>query len=215
MSAEGIRSYGPGKFHNVIDEYVYEIVMNGFGDDSLSYEDAGGGYDLVTFDKGTADTIRKFAEENDDELTEEEEDLIEETAAVILFTRSDGIIEATWFKSEQKAERTWAKLEEEFAGEEDEGDEEQFDDEGDEDDDDVFSSEEMTEGYVISDARGGGVNVVHEHKHVGHYDDIDEALEAIEGHMKRSNFFPNIYYVNERGNIDLLDSEGNSIKSRV
>jgi len=95
--------------------------------------------------------------------------------------------------------------------EESEGDEEPEDDE----EDDVFSEEEMQSGYIISDARRGGYSVSHEGKSVGSYDDMDEALDAIEDAMKRSNFFPNVYYVNDHGNVDLLDGDGNTIKSRV
>jgi hypothetical protein len=73
----------------------------------------------------------------------------------------------------------------------------------------------MQSGFVISDSRNGGYDVVSEHKHFGHYEDMDEALEAIEAEMKRSNFYPNVYYVNDHGNVDLLDSDGNVIESRV
>lgn len=98
--------------------------------------------------------------------------------------------------------------------EDDEGDEEEdFDD--DEPEDDAFSDEEMQSGFVISDGRRGGYDVVHEHKHVGHYEDMDEALDDIEAEMKRSNFYPNIYYINDHGNVDMLDSDGNVIESRV
>jgi hypothetical protein len=96
-----------------------------------------------------------------------------------------------------------------------EGDDGEGDDEDEESDDDLFSDEEMRSGFVISDSRRGGYDVVHEGKSVGKYDDMDDALEAIEAEMKRSNFYPNIYYVNDHGNVDLLDSEGNVIESRV
>lgn len=103
---------------------------------------------------------------------------------------------------------------EEDEDEEDEEDEDEDEDEFD-DEDDVFSDDEMREGYVISDARGGGYNVSHEGRNIGEYDDMDDALEAIESHMKNSNFFPNIYYVNDHGNVDLIDADGNTIESRV
>lgn len=103
--------------------------------------------------------------------------------------------------------------EEEEDDEEEPGDPEQYED--DEDEDDVFSDAEMQQGFVISDGKRGGYDVVNEHRHFGHFREMDDALEAIEEAMKRDNFYANIYYVNDHGNIDLLDSEGNSIKSRV
>jgi hypothetical protein len=87
--------------------------------------------------------------------------------------------------------------------------------EDEEPEDDIFSAEEMQSGFVISDSRNGGYEVAHEHKHIGHYEDMDDALEAIEAEMKRSNFYPNIYYVNDHGNVDLLDGDGNVIESRT
>ena len=99
--------------------------------------------------------------------------------------------------------------------EEDEEDEDDEEDQEEEDEDDIFSEEEMRSGFVISDSRRGGYDVVNEHKHVGHYSDMDKALAAIETEMKRSNFYPNIYYVNDHGNVDLLDSDGAVLESRV
>jgi len=83
------------------------------------------------------------------------------------------------------------------------------------DEEEGFSDEEMAEGYVISDARRGGYDVAHEHKHVGHYSDMDDAVKAIGAEMKRKNFYPDIYYVNDHGNVSLLDKDGNEIDSRV
>jgi len=99
--------------------------------------------------------------------------------------------------------------------EDDEDEESEEEEEAEEEDEDAFSDEEMLEGYVVSDSRGGGYEVAHSHKHVGHYEDMEEAIQAIESEMKRENFYPNIYYVNDHGNVDLLDSEGNVIESRV
>ncbi len=89
------------------------------------------------------------------------------------------------------------------------------DGEEEEEDEDVFSDEEMREGYVISDARGGGYDVSHDGKTIGHFPDKDAALDDIDERMEKAKFFPNIYYVNDHGNVDLLDVEGKILKSRV
>ena len=54
-----------------------------------------------------------FAENR--ELTEEEEDLLNDNVVVILFERSDGIVEADWFDKKREAEKAWAGIEEEMA----------------------------------------------------------------------------------------------------
>ncbi len=87
--------------------------------------------------------------------------------------------------------------------------------EGEGDDEDPFSDEEMHEGYVIQDSRRGGYDVAQSNKLVGHYADTDEAIKAIIKRMEKEKFFPNIYYVNDHGNVDLLDKDGKIIESRV
>jgi hypothetical protein len=208
---EEIRSYGPGKFNDIIDGYVYAVTLDGGADREESYGEGGGWFGFVEINPSTRERIRELASEDRDRLTKAEEELLEDTAVVILFERSDGIVEADWYSSEAKAEKAWSRIEEEVGGEE-----EEEDDEGEYDEDDeVFSDEEMREGYVIHDARKGGYTVAHDGRHFGSYDDMDAALSDIKEHMERDNFYPNIYYVNERGNVDLLDSEGNIIRSRV
>jgi hypothetical protein len=209
MMAKGIRSYGPGKFYDIIDSYAHGVTLDGGADEEASLGDGNGWYGFMTVDQAFADAIHRIAKEEKDELTDEEQDLLDESKAVILFERSDGIVEATWYDDLKEAEKDWATIEEDVDdGEDDEEDEDE--------DDDLFSDEEMASGYVISDSRQGGYEVAHEHKHVGHYDAIDEALEAIEAAMKGSNFYPNVYYVNDRGNVDLLERlTGNVIESRV
>jgi len=88
-------------------------------------------------------------------------------------------------------------------------------DEEEEEEEEEFSDEEMAEGYVLSDGRNGGYDVKHEGKSIGHFVDKDEASHAINKHMKKANFFPNIYYVNDHGNVDLLDENGDILKSKV
>ena len=206
-----IRSYGPGKFIKIIDGYAYDVTLDGGADEEASLGEGNGWYGFLTIDQGFADRIHEIATENKDQLTDEEQDLLDESKAIILFERSDGIVEATWFDDLKEAKKEWAEIEADANDDEEEEDEGEEEEEG----DDVFSDEEMVSGYVISDSRQGGYEVAHEHKHVGHYDDMAEALEAIEAEMKRSNFTPNVYYVNDHGNVDLLDASGNTIESRV
>jgi hypothetical protein len=202
----GIRSYGPGKFHNIIDEYVYEACLNqGTPDEEISHEGFGW-YALMRLDAGAVRYIRELVEDEEDELTSDEEELLR-CKALIMHENTDGFVGVDWFDSLSEAEKTWKELEEELADDEEPGEEE--------DDEDVFSDEEMLSGYVISDGRNGGYDVVHEHKHVGHYRSMENALEEIAVYMEQDKFYPNVYYVNDHGNVDLLDGDGNAIKSRV
>jgi hypothetical protein len=195
-----IRPYGPGKFYNLIDSYAYEVALDGI-DEEVSYPEGGGWYGYLGIDQETLERIQEAAREGGDPLTPDEEELLEGTPAVIFFERSDGIVEAEWYYDIEDAERDWAEIEAEVSGE---------------DDDDAFSDDQMYEGYVIEDARGGGYDVVHEGRTLGNYEDMDEALAAINEHMESEQFWPNVYYVNERGNVDLLDpTTGKSIESRV
>ena len=107
---DGIRSYGPGKYYTVIDGYTHEVTLDGGTDEEASYGEGDGWYGLLWIDEGTQSRIREIAREHEDELTEEEEGLLKDSKAVILFERSDGIVEATWFDSEEEAEKEWANI---------------------------------------------------------------------------------------------------------
>lgn len=45
-----IGDYGPGKFNDNVTEYIYDIVMNGFSNQSLGESEGFGSYDLVILD---------------------------------------------------------------------------------------------------------------------------------------------------------------------
>jgi len=77
------------------------------------------------------------------------------------------------------------------------------------------TQEEMYEHYVVSDARGGGYYVTYEGKQLGKFDEEREALIAIKTNMKREDYWPNIYRVNDHGNVDQLDHAGEIIQSWV
>ena len=208
---EGIRSYGPGKFYDIVDSYAHEMTLDGGADEEASLGEGNGWYGLMRVDQAFADRLHEIAKEHGDRLTDDEQELLDDTKAIILYERSDGIVEATWYDDLKEAEKDWAAIEEDTAEE----DEEEEPEEEEEDEDDAFSDEEMRSGYVISDSRGGGYDVVHEHHHVGHYRSMENALEEIDVYMEKDKFYPNIYYVNDHGNVDLLDKDGNVIESRV
>jgi hypothetical protein len=112
------RSYGPGKFYTIVDSHVYTMTNDGGADEEESYPEGGGWYGLIRFDKGTVDRLIEIAQEEGDTLTVEELNELHKTEAggggVILFERSDGIVEADWFESEKALDKAWAHIVAEF-----------------------------------------------------------------------------------------------------
>jgi hypothetical protein len=45
--------------------------------------------------------------------------------------------------------------------------------------------------------------------------DFDDLLVAVKEEMEFQRFWPNIYYVNDHGNVDLLDDKGDTVRSWV
>jgi hypothetical protein len=89
------------------------------------------------------------------------------------------------------------------------------DDEETEGEDDFDLKTEMREGVVIGDARGGGYRVSESGKYIGSRPSFDEALKFAAQKMEDGKFFPNIFYVNERGNVDLLSIRPKIVKGKV
>ena len=62
----------------------------------------------------------------------------------------------------------------------------------------------MREGGVVGDARGGGYNATLAGKSLGHFKSRGGAFKAIAQAMERDQFYPNVFYVNDRGNTNLM-----------
>ena len=61
------------------------------------------------------------------------------------------------------------------------------------------------ECYVIQDARRTlGVDLVYLHKIIGHFESTEEAVKELIRRANEVSFWPSVYYVNERGNVDQL-----------
>jgi hypothetical protein len=130
VMAKGIRSYGPGKFYTIIDSYVFEMTLDGGADDEASYPQEGTGwFGAIWFDRQTRDRVLEIAAEHNDQLTPKEEELLFDTQAVILFERSDGIVEADWFSNKREAEEAWAGILVDTEEDEDEDEDDEEEDE--------------------------------------------------------------------------------------
>jgi hypothetical protein len=74
---------------------------------------------------------------------------------------------------------------------------------------------EMEEGVVVSDARQGGYDVSIGGKHLDHTRTKEEALVIALEKMEEDQFYPNVFYVNDHGNVDLLSVEGKTRRGRI
>jgi len=67
---------------------------------------------------------------------------------------------------------------------------------------------------VIQDSRRG-YSVSLDGRSVGDFKEWDEAWDALNQAMEKESYWPDIYHVNERGNVELLDGKGNVLQSWV
>jgi|SRR5208282_261927 len=196
---------GPGKFSTNLDAYAYELTTDGGADEEASYGEGNGWYGLIWIDADARKAIREIAA--GDVALDEDDEVLDGSGAVILFERSDGIVETHWYNSDRKAQSEWEAIEADTAEEE----EDEEEDEEDEEEDDVpdegdegLDQSEIDDGLVISDARGGKYSVSMSGKSLGSFSDFDDALIAGIQKANDENYFPNVFHVNDHGNVDLL-----------
>lgn len=70
------------------------------------------------------------------------------------------------------------------------------------------------EGYFIEDVRGGYA-VSGGMKYLTKFTEYDDAIKFIAQRMINENYFPDVYFVNERGTMDLLKLKVKHIKGVV
>lgn len=74
--------------------------------------------------------------------------------------------------------------------------------------------DDLEDAAVIEDSRGG-YDLSFTGKFIRTFGDFDDALKAANREMKRQKYWPDIYYINDHGNVDLLDARGKSLRSWV
>lgn len=68
--------------------------------------------------------------------------------------------------------------------------------------------------YIIEDKPWGGYSVSQKNeKFLDEFDDFDSAFNFVKDRMEQKQFWPNVWFMNERGNLDLLDKNGNFVES--
>lgn len=76
---------------------------------------------------------------------------------------------------------------------------------------------ELNESYVIQEPAQGSMKMSRPGLDLGQgVEDKAKAMDLIADSMDEDGFYPNIYYINERGNVDLLEHlTGRSLASWV
>ena len=69
------------------------------------------------------------------------------------------------------------------------------------------------EDCFITDIGSKGYSVSVNGKHIGNYPNFDEALRYAKEWMEANKFWPNMWNINERGTVDLLDGEGKFVQN--
>ncbi len=82
-------------------------------------------------------------------------------------------------------------------------------------DEDFDLDGEMETGLVIQDRRGGGYSIGLEGKYVGEAGSFDDAISVAYKIMEKNQYWPNVFYVNDRGNTDLLTIKELKKKNKV
>jgi hypothetical protein len=101
---QGIRPYGPGKFSTKLDEYVWQVSLEGGAD-----EEANVGGSWYGYMRG-GHTIFRDHDPMLETLTEAERDKLTDSAGVIVREDSDGFVAVQYFDTIQHLERNWASI---------------------------------------------------------------------------------------------------------
>lgn len=109
-----IRKYGPGKFDKHVDQFVYDLCLNG-GCDELGDVETFNHYSLVDLGKTGLKEVAAIAKENGDHLTLEESRLLRRSSGAIVEVTSQGFVYVTYFDSKHALDKAWKKLEDEWS----------------------------------------------------------------------------------------------------
>ena len=103
-----IRSYGPGKFDTVMDQYVYQVSLDGGCDDEISSLAWGDNwYGMMR----NGSTIFRDHDPFLDRLNEPEQEKLTSAAGVILCETSDGFITVDYFATDAELDTAWEGIE--------------------------------------------------------------------------------------------------------
>jgi hypothetical protein len=82
-------------------------------------------------------------------------------------------------------------------------------------DDDEDERPDFEGNYTITDRPMHGYSVGLDSTHLGEFDDFDKALLFVAQNMEDGKYWPDVYFINDHGNVDLLAIKPKTIKGRV
>jgi len=103
---DNIRSYGPGKFNTILDEYVYQVSLDGGCDDEISDAEASAWFGLMRNGR----TIFKDHDPLLETLNEAEQEKLTSSAGVILSEDSNGFVYVDYYKTEDELNAAWDRI---------------------------------------------------------------------------------------------------------
>lgn len=104
--SQGIRSYGLTKFQTILDQYVYQVSLDGGCDDEIGSSDWGSWYGLMRHGR----TIFRDHDPFLETLNQAEQEKLTGSAGVILREDSDGFVAVHYFQDEKNLDAAWADV---------------------------------------------------------------------------------------------------------
>jgi hypothetical protein len=83
-----------------------------------------------------------------------------------------------------------------------------------EEEEEPFDRDDLEQGYVIADGRSG-YDVSRRRTYLDTFDDYDDAVIFVAQDMERERYYPDVFYVNDHGNVDLLSLKPTIKRGRV
>lgn len=102
-----IRPYGPGKFHTILDSYVWSVSLDGGCDDETGdVAEIGVWYGLMR----NGSTIFRDHDPHLESLNDEEREKLTSCAGVIVFEDSNGFVGVTYYTTDEELDAAWQEV---------------------------------------------------------------------------------------------------------
>lgn len=107
----GIRRYGPGKFDNIIDGYVYELSMDGSWGEQAGDSGTSGFYASVRLGRNGLKAILENMKDQGDKPTLAEAKLVRSSYGAVCREGDQGFVSCEYYDTKAELEKDWKKVE--------------------------------------------------------------------------------------------------------